>query len=92
MLTRTIIIVMVTSVVLMNGGAGTLGCNTYLTNVLIGNFDGDSDVDFDDYTTLSNYWLETECDGCGAADLNCDANVDFFDLREFIANWLARLE
>ena len=75
-----------------DGGDGTLGCNTYLTDVIVGNVDGDSDVDFDDYTTLSNYWLETECDGCGAADLNCDANVDFFDLREFIANWLARLE
>jgi hypothetical protein len=73
------------------GGDGTLGCNTYLTDVLVGNFDGDIDVDFDDYTMLSNLWLETACDGCGGADLNCDTNIDFLDLREFTANWLAGL-
>jgi hypothetical protein len=49
-------------------------------------------VDFDDYTMLSNFWLETACDGCGGADFNCDTNVDSFDLREFISNWLAGLE
>ncbi len=74
------------------GGDGTLGCNTYLTDVLVGNFDGDIDVDFDDYTMLSNLWLETACDGCGGADLNCDTNIDLLDLREFTANWLAGLE
>jgi PKD repeat protein len=74
------------------GGDGTLGCNTYLTDVIVGNFDGDIDVDFIDYKTLAAYWMETECEGCGGVDLNCDTNVDFFDLREFIANWLAGLE
>jgi hypothetical protein len=75
-----------------DGGDGTLGCNTYLTDVLVGNVDGDIDVDFNDYKTLAAYWMETACDGCGGIDFNCDTNVDFFDLREFISNWLAGLE
>jgi hypothetical protein len=74
-----------------DGGDGTLGCTTYLTDVLVGNVDGDNDVDFGDYPTLAAYWMETECDGCGGADFNCDTNVDFFDLAEFISNWLAEL-
>jgi len=74
------------------GWDGTLGCTTYLADVLVGNFDGDIDVDFIDYKTLAAYWQETECEGCGGVDLDCDTNVDFFDLREFIANWLAGLE
>ncbi|MGB2806324.1 MAG: hypothetical protein WBC22_01180 [Sedimentisphaerales bacterium] len=48
-------------------------------------------MDFSDYTMLAAYWMETECSECGGADLNCDTNVDFIDLREFIANWLAEL-
>lgn len=72
-----------------DGGDGTLGCNTYLTDVLVGNVDGDNDVDFSDYPTLAAYWMETYCSGCGGVDFNCDTNVDFIDLREFIANWLA---
>jgi hypothetical protein len=74
-----------------DGGDGTLGCNTYLTEVIVGNVDGDNDVDFSDYSMLADYWKETGCDRC-AADLNCDTNVDFFDLQEFTANWLAGLE
>jgi hypothetical protein len=74
-----------------DGGDGTLGCNTYLTEVITGNIDGDNDVDFTDYSTLADYWKETGCDRC-AADLNCDSNVDYFDLREFTANWLAGIE
>ena len=70
------------------GGDGTLGCKTYLTDVIVGNVDGDNDVDFADYSTLAAYWMETECDSC-AADLNCDTNVDFFDLLDFAENWLA---
>ncbi|MDH4241015.1 MAG: hypothetical protein OEW48_15760, partial [Phycisphaerae bacterium] len=74
-----------------DGGDGTLGCTTYLTDVLVGNVDGDNDVDFGDYPTLASYWMETGCGGCGGVDFNCDTNVDFFDLGEFIANWLAEL-
>lgn len=74
------------------GGDGTLGCNTYLTDVLVGDTDGDDDVDFSDYPTLAAYWMEVGCGGCIVADFNCDTNIDFIDLREFIANWLAALE
>jgi hypothetical protein len=73
------------------GGDGTLGCNTYLTDVLVGNTDGDSDVDFGDYPTLAAYWMEVGCGGCVVADLNCDTKIDFIDLREFIENWLAEI-
>jgi hypothetical protein len=73
------------------GGDGTLGCNTYLTDVLIGNTDGDNDVDFGDYPTLAAYWMEVGCGGCVVADLNCDTKIDSLDLREFIENWLAEI-
>jgi hypothetical protein len=73
------------------GGDGALGCNTYLTDVITGNLDIDSDVDFADYAMLAAYWMETECDRC-SADLNCDTNVDAFDLHDFAENWLAGLE
>ena len=72
------------------GGDGTLGCQTYLTDVIIGNVDGDDDVDFEDYSTLAAYWMETGCDRC-AADLNCDTNIDALDLLDFAENWLAEL-
>jgi len=73
------------------GGDGTFGCQTHLVELLAGDFDGDSDVDFADYITLAGYWLETICDGCVGADLTCDGKVDWFDLREFARNWLVGL-
>lgn len=71
------------------GGDGSLGSETYLSEFIAGNFDGDGDVDFVDYAIFAAYWAEGECGECCGADLTCDAEVDLSDLREFSANWLA---
>jgi len=70
------------------GGDGTLGCQTHLVEIIVGDFDGDSDVDFVDYIRLAERWLKTGCGGCSGTDLTCDGNVDLFDLQEFTDNWL----
>ena len=74
------------------GGDGTLGCQTHLVELIVGNFDGDSVVDFADYIKLAAYWLTNNCAGCGGTDLTCDGNVDLLDLQEFIANWLTGID
>jgi PKD repeat protein len=70
------------------GGDGTLGCQTHLVELVVGDFNGNGDVDFADYVKLASYWLMTGCSSCGGTDLTCDGNVDLFDLQEFTANWL----
>jgi PKD repeat protein len=74
------------------GGDGTLGCQTHLVELIVGDFDGDGDVDFVDYIRLAERWLQTGCGGCSGADLTCDGNVDLFDLQEFTYNWLAGID
>ena len=71
------------------GGDGSVGCQTYLADFIVGDLDGDSDVDFDDYAILAAYWLRTDCAGCGGADWNCDERLDLLDLLDFAAGWLA---
>jgi len=73
-------------------GDGTLGCQTHLVELIVGNFDGDGDVDFADYVKLASYWLATNGTDCSGADLTCDGKVDLFDLREFTKSWLAGIE
>ncbi len=70
------------------GEDGVLGCQTYLVELIAGDFDGNSDVDFLDYAILAAHWLETDCEGCSGVDLTCDAKVDLFDLHQFTNNWL----
>ncbi|MHC4604626.1 MAG: hypothetical protein ACYS6W_15005, partial [Planctomycetota bacterium] len=71
------------------GGDGSLGSETYLSEFIAGNFDGDGDVDFVDFAIFGAYWAEGECGECCGADLSCDAELDWSDVREFSANWLA---
>jgi len=52
-------------------------------------FDFDSDVDFVDFALFAAYWQETGYTICSRADLNCDGKLDFLDVQEFGANWLA---
>jgi hypothetical protein len=75
-----------------DGGDGTLGCQTYLDDFIAGDFDDSNDVDFGDWSVLSAYWAEDDCDGCGGADLTCDGQVDMFDVQEFVEQWLVVVE
>lgn len=54
----------------------------------VGDIDGDSDVDFKDFTLFATSWQKTSCGKCGDADFTGDGNVGHNDLREFAANWL----
>jgi PKD repeat protein len=74
------------------GWDGTLGCQTHFVELIVGNFDGDNDVDFADYVKLSARWLQNDCKECSGTDLTCDGKVDIFDLQEFTANWLTGVE
>ena len=57
---------------------------------IIGDFDGDDDVDFADFAIFAAYWLEADSSfWCGGTDLTNDNQVGLDDLREFVANWLA---
>lgn len=54
-----------------------------------GDFEPDGDVDLADFAAFAVHWPNTVCDDCGGADLTGEGNVDWNDLREFAANWLA---
>ena len=57
---------------------------------VIGDFDGDDDVDFADFAIFAAYWLEADSSfWCGGTDLTSDNQVGLDDLREFTENWLA---
>jgi hypothetical protein len=59
---------------------------------IIGDFDGDSDVDFGDYALLVARWRGTDnsfwCAG-GGTDITNDGMVTFDDLRYFANGWLS---
>jgi hypothetical protein len=54
-----------------------------------GNIDGDCDIDLLDFAMFAQQWLQTNCGLCNGADFTGDQNVDFDDLQELTANWLA---
>ncbi len=58
---------------------------------LIGDFNGDSKVDFVDFAVFAERWLSDDSNffWCRGADLTNDGIVDFIDLKEFVENWLA---
>jgi len=53
-----------------------------------GDFEPDGDVDFADFAEFAIYWMETNCGNCGGADLTCEGDVDFYDLKVLTDNWL----
>jgi len=55
----------------------------------LGDFEPDGDVDMLDFSKFAERWLESDCGQCGGADLDCDEEVGWEDLVEFINNWLA---
>ncbi len=61
---------------------------------VIGDFDGDNDTDFADFSILAGRWLGTNgsfwCgDGC---DLTNDGYVGYDDLKEWAENWMTGVE
>jgi parallel beta-helix repeat protein len=54
--------------------------------------DRNGSVDMVDFSRFALYWRNSGCNECGGADLTCDGNVDFNDLRELFAYWLAGVE
>jgi hypothetical protein len=57
----------------------------------MGDFDGDTQVDFADFAVFAERWLQSDIRffWCRGADLTDDGKVDFNDLEEFAENWLA---
>ncbi len=67
----------------------------YIGFFVMGDFDGDDDVDLADFALFARRWRRTDSSyryGGGAADITGDAYVDFNDLNTLAENWLARLE
>ncbi len=46
-------------------------------------------VDWIDFATFAQQWMNTNCGNCGGADFTGDGNVDWEDLSWFAADWLA---
>ena len=72
------------------------GAVTYpklLWQFVVGDFDGDYDVDFGDFCFLAARWLQTDTSfycPAGGTDLTNDGSTDSGDLRLFVNNWLTR--
>jgi hypothetical protein len=59
---------------------------------VIGDFDGDDNVNFMDFTIFAASWKKTDSSfycGGGGTDLTDDGDNDFPDLKVFVDNWLA---
>jgi hypothetical protein len=54
------------------------------TNLLVGDFDGDSDIDLEDLDVMRSQWLESGSLICDIAPLgSCDGRVDMLDYAMF---------
>jgi hypothetical protein len=62
---------------------------TYGFEFVPGDFNEDSDVDFLDFGSFAQHWLESNCCACGGVDLTGDRRIQLDDLRELADNWLA---
>jgi hypothetical protein len=49
-------------------------------------------IDLFDFALFAAYWLETDCDVCGGADLTGDGNVSLNDLNRLVGKWLVDVE
>jgi hypothetical protein len=56
---------------------------------LVGDANGDGDVNFDDINSSIANWLANYAPGTGPGDANGDGIVNFDDVNTIIANWLA---
>lgn len=51
--------------------------------------DSSGAVDLRDFSEFALQWLKTGCGRCGGANMTCDGNVDWNDLRVLTDWWLA---
>ena len=56
---------------------------------ILGDCEPDCDVDLADFSVMSLYWQNDNCDTCGGADFNDDNSVNLEDLSILTDNWLA---
>ncbi|MHC4474861.1 MAG: choice-of-anchor Q domain-containing protein [Planctomycetota bacterium] len=70
-----------------NGTAPIVDMGAY--EFLRSDINSNGSVDFEDYCVIADRWRETSCGLCGGADLTCDGNVDWNDVREIVAHWLS---
>ncbi len=71
-------------------GDGCIELNT-ISTCLRGDFNGDNNIDIDDFAIFLSHWLETGCtepNFCDGTDLNRDGIVDTNDFTIFADNWL----
>jgi hypothetical protein len=66
---------------------GTIDMGAY--EFVLGDTDGDDDIDMEDFAAFAAQWLKTQCGACGGADLTDDGDVRVDDLYKLAAGWLA---
>jgi cyclophilin family peptidyl-prolyl cis-trans isomerase len=59
----------------------------YCAEQLMGDVDGDCDVDTEDMRKFRIQWVSPTCHGCYGADINNDGEVDFKDFAVMLSNW-----
>jgi len=83
---------------------GTNDAKLMLTNAIVsllptrrpeGDLDNDWDVDIEDFSLLSGWWQELNCessDNCSGADADASGRVDLDDVSIVAAGWLAGVD
>ncbi len=41
-----------------------------------------------DFAMFAQMWLDTNCGQCDGYDLDCDEDIDVYDLAQLADNWL----
>jgi hypothetical protein len=68
-------------------GTAIVDMGTY--EFLHGDINHNGSVNFIDFAILASQWFQSNCGECCGADLTCDGQVNWADLREFAEHWLA---
>jgi len=69
-------------------GAGDGQVHLYRGKPMVGDLNGDGDIDFNDFAYLAHCWFAAGTGDCIVADFNKDGQVDWLDLQAFADAWL----